>query len=150
DRAFDAVSEAARIRPRRPGRERRGLRPGPGSLRKRHNVTTQKGEQLRGSSRVDYHAVSKRRHSPAGAILYPTEFALRTVLAVLLAGFLTSAAPVAVLAQEIAADPAPMQKIVIAPPRTELARIIKAGLQKAYYEADKTSRAYEQAQKLYF
>jgi murein L,D-transpeptidase YcbB/YkuD len=91
-----------------------------------------------------------RRPSPAGAILYPTEFALRTVLAVLLAGFLSSAAPVAVLAQEIAPDPAATQKIVIAPPRTELARIIKAGLQKAYYEADKTSRAYEQAQKLYF
>ena len=41
-------------------------------------------------------------------------------------------------------------RVVIAPPQTELARIIKSGLAAAYQGADKESRAYAQAQKLYF
>ncbi len=41
-------------------------------------------------------------------------------------------------------------RVVIAPPRSELARIIKSGLSAAYFAADKGSRAYEQAQKLYY
>jgi L,D-transpeptidase YcbB len=41
-------------------------------------------------------------------------------------------------------------RVVIAPPRTELARIIKAGLSDAYSSAQKGSRAYAQTQKLYF
>ena len=41
-------------------------------------------------------------------------------------------------------------RIVIAPPQTELARIIKAGLSSAYAAAEKGTRAYQQTQKLYF
>ncbi len=41
-------------------------------------------------------------------------------------------------------------RVVIAPPRTELARIIKAGLSEAYSDAQKGTRAYAQTQKLYF
>ncbi len=41
-------------------------------------------------------------------------------------------------------------RVVIAPPQTELARIIKKGLSDAYFSAAKDSRAYSQAQKLYF
>ena len=53
-------------------------------------------------------------------------------------------------AQQAVVENASLTKVVIAPPRSDLARIIKAGLQKAYYEADKDSRGYQQAQKLYF
>lgn len=41
-------------------------------------------------------------------------------------------------------------RVVIAPPQTELARIIKAGLGDAYFSAKRDSRAYQQAQQLYF
>ena len=41
-------------------------------------------------------------------------------------------------------------RVVIAPPRSELARIIKSGLAAAYFAAEKGSRAYDQAQKLYY
>ena len=54
------------------------------------------------------------------------------------------------LAQDAVVTKAAITRVVIAPPQSDLARIIKAGLQKAYYSADKTSRAYQQAQKLYF
>jgi murein L,D-transpeptidase YcbB/YkuD len=41
-------------------------------------------------------------------------------------------------------------RVVIAPPQTELARIIKQGLGDAYFGATRGSRAYQQAQQLYF
>ena len=41
-------------------------------------------------------------------------------------------------------------RVVIAPPQTELARIIKKGLGERYFGANRDSRAYRQAQKLYF
>lgn len=41
-------------------------------------------------------------------------------------------------------------RVVIAPPRTELARIIKAGLSESYADTQKGTRAYAQTQKLYF
>jgi murein L,D-transpeptidase YcbB/YkuD len=41
-------------------------------------------------------------------------------------------------------------RIVIAPPQTELARIIKQGLGDAYFGASRDTRAYQQAQQLYF
>ena len=41
-------------------------------------------------------------------------------------------------------------RVVIAPPQTELARIIKKGLSEAYFGARRDTRAYQQAQKLYF
>jgi len=40
--------------------------------------------------------------------------------------------------------------VVIAPPRTPLAQTIKAGLSVAYYGANKDTKAYSEAQKLYF
>jgi hypothetical protein len=41
-------------------------------------------------------------------------------------------------------------RVVIAPPQTELARIIKKGLGESYFGAEKGTRAYGEAQKLYF
>lgn len=41
-------------------------------------------------------------------------------------------------------------RIVIAPPQTELARIVKQGLGERYFGAARDTRAYAQAQKLYF
>jgi len=72
--------------------------------------------------------------------------------AILLAGTIAIATPFsAAMAQEVV-NVAGIQatRVVIAPPRTELARIIKAGLSEAYSEAEKGTRAYEQTQKLYF
>ena len=57
------------------------------------------------------------------------------------------------LAQDATEAPAVVEKaalVVIAPPRSDIARIIKAGLQQAYYGAKPNTRAYSQAQKLYF
>jgi murein L,D-transpeptidase YcbB/YkuD len=78
------------------------------------------------------------------------ETALRVLMAILLAGVALTGATIPTIAQEAVIQQASLTKIVIAPPRSDLARIIKAGLQEAYYEADKDSRAYAQAQKLYF
>lgn len=79
-----------------------------------------------------------------------TETALRVLMAMLLAGVALTGATLPAIAQDAVVTQASLTKIVIAPPRSDLARIIKAGLQKAYYEADKDSRDYAQAQKLYF
>jgi murein L,D-transpeptidase YcbB/YkuD len=81
-----------------------------------------------------------------------TESALRGLMAILLAGVaLIGVAPS--FAQDAATARAVVEKaalVVIAPPRTDIARIIKAGLQKAYYSGTPGTRAYTQAQKLYF
>lgn len=71
--------------------------------------------------------------------------------ALLLAGTVAFAPPAAALAQEVV-NVAGIEatRVVIAPPKTELARIIKAGLSKSYAAAQKGTRAYEQTQKLYF
>ena len=71
--------------------------------------------------------------------------------ALVLAGTVAFAPPAAALAQEVV-NVAGIEatRIVIAPPRTELARIIKAGLSQSYATAQKGTRAYEQTQKLYF
>jgi murein L,D-transpeptidase YcbB/YkuD len=79
-----------------------------------------------------------------------TETALRVLMALLLAGVALTGATLPSAAQDAVIQNASLTKIVIAPPRSDLARIIKVGLQKAYYEADKDSRDYAQAQKLYF
>jgi murein L,D-transpeptidase YcbB/YkuD len=79
-----------------------------------------------------------------------TETALRVLMAMLLAGVALAGATIPTLAQEAVVQQASLTKIVIAPPRSDLARIIKTGLQKAYYVAEKGSRDYVQAQKLYF
>lgn len=59
-------------------------------------------------------------------------------------------APLVAPAQEAAAQPAAVTRIVIAPPRTPVARLLKTQLREAYYGAEKKTRAYTQAQKLYF
>lgn len=73
--------------------------------------------------------------------------------AILLAGTIAVASPLgaAALAQEVV-NVAGIEatRVVIAPPRTELARIIKAGLSESYASTQKGSRAYTQTQKLYF
>jgi murein L,D-transpeptidase YcbB/YkuD len=79
-----------------------------------------------------------------------TETDLRVLMALLLAGVALTGAALPSVAQDAVVQQAALTKIVIAPPRSDLARIIKAGLQKAYYDAEKGTRAYQQAQKLYF
>ena len=71
--------------------------------------------------------------------------------ALLLASTVAIAPPAAALAQEVV-NVAGIEatRVVIAPPKTELARIIKAGLSQAYASATKGSRSYQQTQKLYF
>lgn len=72
--------------------------------------------------------------------------------AILLAGTIAIASPFSVaIAQEIVnVAGVEATRVVIAPPRTELARIIKAGLSEAYADTQKGTRAYAQTQKLYF
>jgi murein L,D-transpeptidase YcbB/YkuD len=77
-------------------------------------------------------------------------------LRVLTAIFLASVGLVALsgpASAETATPAASVQKaalVVIAPPKSDIAKIIKANLQKAYYNADPSTRAYVEAQKLYF
>ena len=74
-------------------------------------------------------------------------------MAILMAGVALAAGAVPGFAQDAAEAPAVVEKaalVVIAPPRSDIARIIKAGLQKTYYTAKPDTRAYAQAQKLYF
>jgi murein L,D-transpeptidase YcbB/YkuD len=82
-----------------------------------------------------------------------TETAVRALMALLLAGVTLSGAALPALAEATNDAPAAVEKaalVVIAPPRSDIARTIKAGLQKAYYAANPDTRAYSQAQKLYF
>ncbi len=82
-----------------------------------------------------------------------TETAVRALMALLLAGVTLSGAALPALAEATSDASAAVEKaalVVIAPPRSDIARIIKAGLQKAYYAANPDTRAYSQAQKLYF
>ncbi len=82
-----------------------------------------------------------------------TETAVRAFMALLLAGVTLSGAALPALAEATSDASAAVEKaalVVIAPPRSDIARIIKAGLQKAYYAANPDTRAYSQAQKLYF
>ena len=85
---------------------------------------------------------------------------MKTLRAVVLAGALR-AAVIGVAALGVAAVPATAQevvtidgveatRVVIAPPHSELARIIKQGLRGNYLEANTTSRSFAEAQKLYF
>jgi len=72
-------------------------------------------------------------------------------MAVLLAGAALTGAMAPGLAEEIvAAKTTAFAPVVIAPAESDLARIIKTGLQQTYYAAARDSRAYQQAQKLYF
>jgi murein L,D-transpeptidase YcbB/YkuD len=76
--------------------------------------------------------------------------------ALLLAGTVALASPFAIFTEEAWAQETvtvagiETTRIVIAPPKTELARITKAGLSQAYAAAEKGTRSYQQTQKLYF
>lgn len=76
---------------------------------------------------------------------------MRRLMASLLAGVALASATLPAAAQEVV-QVAGIEavRVVIAPPQTELARIIKSGLSASYQRADRESRAYGQAQKLYF
>ena len=66
-----------------------------------------------------------------------------------LVAILAAAVPVApAFAQQVAS--VEVNRIVIAPPQTELARTIKAGLSAAYYGARPDTAAHTEAQRLYF
>jgi murein L,D-transpeptidase YcbB/YkuD len=74
---------------------------------------------------------------------------MRRLLSVLVAGSLLAAAPA--LAQEtIRVGEIDAVRVVIAPPQTDLARIIKQGLVQTYRTTNPDSRAYAEAQRLYF
>lgn len=71
--------------------------------------------------------------------------------AMMLAGSFALLSPFAAMAQEVVkVAGVEATRVVIAPPQTELGRTIKAQLSAAYQAADRTSRTYEQTQKLYF
>ena len=72
-------------------------------------------------------------------------------LASILIGAALLSAPSGVIAQEkVMVAGVEATRIVIAPPQTELARIIKAGLSDAYVSANRETRTYLQAQQLYY
>ncbi len=76
---------------------------------------------------------------------------MRRLMASLLAGVVLFGASGPVLSQEVVKVAGiDATRVIIAPPQTELARIIKSGLSTAYRDAAKDTRAYAQAQKLYF
>jgi hypothetical protein len=80
-----------------------------------------------------------------------TETAVRALMALLLAGVTLSGAALPALAEATNDAPAAVEKaalVVIAPPRSDIARTIKAGLQKAYYAANPDTPANRQAQTL--
>ncbi len=71
--------------------------------------------------------------------------------ALLLAGTVLMSTPFAISAQEVVmVAGVEATRVVIAPPRSELARIIKAGLSESYAAAQRGTRAYDETQKLYF
>ena len=72
--------------------------------------------------------------------------------AILLAGTIAIASPFSMATAQEIVNVAGVEatRVVIAPPRTELARIIKAGLSESYADTKKGTRAYAQTQKLYF
>jgi murein L,D-transpeptidase YcbB/YkuD len=76
---------------------------------------------------------------------------MRRLMASFLTGAVLLSAPSGAFAQEkVVVAGVEATRIVIAPPQTELARIIKAGLSDAYVSADRDTRAYLQAQQLYY
>ncbi|MHB1110611.1 MAG: L,D-transpeptidase family protein [Devosia sp.] len=76
---------------------------------------------------------------------------MRRLMASILTGAMLLGAPSGAIAQEkVVVAGVEATRIVIAPPQTELARIIKAGLSDAYVAANRETRAYLQAQQLYY
>ena len=76
---------------------------------------------------------------------------MRRLMGSIITGAVLLSASSGVMAQEtVMVAGVEATRIVIAPPQTELARIIKAGLSDAYVSANRETRAYQQAQKLYY
>jgi murein L,D-transpeptidase YcbB/YkuD len=76
---------------------------------------------------------------------------MNRLMASLLAGAFLLSAPLATVAQEVTGEAAVTPtRIIIAPPQSEVARVIQSGLSAAYYGAGKDTRAYSEGQKLYF
>lgn len=76
---------------------------------------------------------------------------MKLVMAGLLAGTVLFTAASAPLAQEtLTIDGVEATRIVIAPPQTAVARTVKAGLSNTYMDARPETKAYREAQKLYF
>jgi murein L,D-transpeptidase YcbB/YkuD len=76
---------------------------------------------------------------------------MKKLTACLLTALALASGPVAATAQEtVFVNGVEATRVVIGPARTELARIIKAGLSENYYRANRDTRSYEEAQKLYF
>lgn len=73
---------------------------------------------------------------------------MRKLLVSLIAVLAASSMAHPAMAQDVAA--LAIGPVVIAPPQNDLARTIKAGLATAYGSSNSGSRAYEEAQKLYF
>ncbi|GHA38220.1 hypothetical protein GCM10007989_37710 [Devosia pacifica] len=73
---------------------------------------------------------------------------MKKIVAVVASGLLACVAPNAVTAQDIAS--LDITRVVIAPPQSDLASTIKTALNDAYYGAVPDTRAYRQAQDLYF
>ncbi len=73
---------------------------------------------------------------------------MNKVLVSLVALLVATAIAPSAIAQQVAS--LETSRIVIAPPQTELARTIKAGLSAAYYGARPDTRAHAEAQRLYF
>jgi L,D-transpeptidase YcbB len=73
---------------------------------------------------------------------------MKKVLVSLVALLVATAAVAPAFAQQVASVEA--SRIVIAPPQSELARTIKAGLSAAYYGARPDTAAHAEAQRLYF
>src|SRR5690348_7880258 len=82
-----------------------------------------------------------------------TEPDVRALAAVLMVGVALFGAAVPALAQEAGDATVVVEKaalVVIAPPKSDIAKVIKADLQGIYYGAKQGTRAYTQAQKLYY
>lgn len=75
---------------------------------------------------------------------------MRSAVLGLLAGVILAQDVSSIRAQEIAVSPAALTKVVIAPPRSPAARLLRTQMREAYYGAEKQTRAYDQAQQLYF
>lgn len=74
----------------------------------------------------------------------------KMILGAIAAATLLSTAPLAIAAQTDTKAASQITRIVIAPPKSPLAATIKSGLADAYYAARPESKAYKEAQKLYF
>ena len=74
----------------------------------------------------------------------------RLAASLLLGALLTAPAALASAQERVTVAGVEATRVVIAPPQTELARIIKTGLATSYQNAGRNGRAHEQSRQLYF